>query len=875
MEENIINVDVVPHIEEENIVTVDVVEVIPNITNVDVVPIITEEPKKKKIYIKKKQNISSDNPDNQESDKTIAKKEIHYYELDISEIPKYVEIFNKFIDLHPEFFSTKVNTKYIYINDNQIYNIFKEPVSFHDTLHGIKGFIKMSYDSEAKKLTYLISIRSPLKEQKTFTESYLAKIEKYVNTQLVSGNMVSLYYNKILSDTIIKYNFYNQSVVQWENDVKTLQNEFFLNNKDYLLAIMNNKVNSSGINSTNTSWNNMILHGKPGTGKCLGYNTPVMMYNGSIKMVQDIVVDDLVMGDDSTPRTVKSLARGQETMYEITHGKQYQSEKYIVNESHIMSFITWDGDRANDSRYVDMSVKDYLELSDRERSHLHGYETSVKFPKRNNTINSYLYGVVIANHNCDLKYKNNEILKKYETIIDNVAQSLKDINVIDDEETQYFDFIDSKYKYDCPMNLFKLLAGIVDTIGVYMPKTQTYKIPLLSDRLNRDLIFIVRSLGLDITTKSEMAKSFYISGDIHKIHYYSGVIELNYGNTSIPNYNQLIRKERYICIKKLDVADYYGFELDMNQRFVLGNFIVTHNSSFINRAAMILKLSITSIDLSLFLNKKRELYALLHGQEFYLPNGTEKQPALTNCIIALEEFDTAIERILDIENIFTYKDIIKRNYLDLKNAEIKETVKKYIKDSVPQKVEIKKSKDISGIDMSKDMDENDMLAQLMMDDGIDSKSHSVMNNIRNEFLDKRSHDNEINSINIELNNIIKSMDDDNKSNILRKADLLELFQPAVPIKNRIIIGSTNHYDKIKNHFPALFRSGRMSNIEFGYLDWSTLNNLTQYYFKSQMTIGEFEITIPTSQIIELAIRFNLTSGNFQQFQTELMNLCKL
>ena len=42
-------------------------------------------------------------------------------------------------------------------------------------------------------------------------------------------------------------------------------------------------------------------------GKCLGIDTEILMYDGTIKKVQDVVKGDLLMGDDSTPRTVLSL----------------------------------------------------------------------------------------------------------------------------------------------------------------------------------------------------------------------------------------------------------------------------------------------------------------------------------------------------------------------------------------------------------------------------------------------------------------------------------------------------------------------------------------------------------------------------------------
>jgi len=39
--------------------------------------------------------------------------------------------------------------------------------------------------------------------------------------------------------------------------------------------------------------------------KCFGKGTPIRMYDGSVKAVEDITVGDMVMGWDSTPRVVK------------------------------------------------------------------------------------------------------------------------------------------------------------------------------------------------------------------------------------------------------------------------------------------------------------------------------------------------------------------------------------------------------------------------------------------------------------------------------------------------------------------------------------------------------------------------------------------
>ena len=78
----------------------------------------------------------------------------------------------------------------------------------------------------------------------------------------------------------------------------------------------------------------VYIFGRPGSGKCLGLGTKVVMFNGGYKNVEDIVVGDLLMGVDSTPRTVLSTTRGKEMMYWI---HQKKGISYRVNKSHILS----------------------------------------------------------------------------------------------------------------------------------------------------------------------------------------------------------------------------------------------------------------------------------------------------------------------------------------------------------------------------------------------------------------------------------------------------------------------------------------------------------------------------------------------------------
>jgi superfamily II DNA or RNA helicase len=71
-----------------------------------------------------------------------------------------------------------------------------------------------------------------------------------------------------------------------------------------------------------------------GRGKCLGYNTPVLMSDHSIKPVQDIMNGDKVMGDDFTERIVNGVTSGTSKLYRV---EQDNGMPYVVNREHILS----------------------------------------------------------------------------------------------------------------------------------------------------------------------------------------------------------------------------------------------------------------------------------------------------------------------------------------------------------------------------------------------------------------------------------------------------------------------------------------------------------------------------------------------------------
>lgn len=261
-------------------------------------------------------------------------------------------------------------------------------------------------------------------------------------------------------------------------------------------------------------------------------------------------------------------------------------------------------------------------------------------------------------------------------------------------------------------------------------------------------------------------------------------------------------------------------------------------SSVVCRIATLMKKAIISVDLSLYLDKKKELYALFHGQEFALPEGDKLYSVPNNCIIILEEFDHTINKLMDLEKIYQLKqDLIETDFKNKQNAMLESA-------SEPE-VAISQS------------DKRDYQTELIARESMDGRrpGKPSISKITHE-IDQALHTNNLNV----------------KSDILRLKDLLELFQGPIVIKDRLIIATTNYYDDIKNSLPALFRPGRMSPLHFTYLTWGLLEELSQYYFGKPMTIEPRTITIPTSQIVEMALKYQL-SDNHDGFQEELTQFC--
>jgi hypothetical protein len=118
--------------------------------------------------------------------------------------------------------------------------------------------------------------------------------------------------------------------------------------------------------------------GAASSGKCFAAGTEILMHDGTIKRVEDVLPGDRVMGDDATPRTVLDLARGIEELYCI-------SSKYgsmTVTRDHVLCLKINHGEDAREAfrafPVIEMTVGDYLDLDTSHKSYLKVYR--VQFP---------------------------------------------------------------------------------------------------------------------------------------------------------------------------------------------------------------------------------------------------------------------------------------------------------------------------------------------------------------------------------------------------------------------------------------------------------------------------------------------------------------
>lgn len=359
----------------------------------------------------------------------------------------------------------------------------------------------------------------------------------------------------------------------------------------------------------------IFVAGRPSMGKCHTKNTPILMFDGSVKMVQDVVVGDRLMGPDSKPRIVLSLATGVEKTYIV---KQAYGIDYGVNESHMLSLKRSRNGKGKNPKVkhgdvLDISVKEYLGKSDKFKNNFKGYKVGVEFEERDVTLEPYFIGLWIGDgtsENAVITKPDIEIYEylssyakrigcvvashKYEgkcqqyNIKGNngyIVKGLKGLNLINNKH------IPNNYLINSEINRLELLAGLLDSDGYYDKCREGYEITQKDKNLAYQIKFLADTLGFRTTINKKIGS---ISSIGFKGLYYKVLISGDVWRIPLRikrKISNIITNKKDWTMSKISIVEngynqYFGFVIDGDHRYLLGDCTVTHNTALVTAMAL-------------------------------------------------------------------------------------------------------------------------------------------------------------------------------------------------------------------------------------------------------------------------------------------------
>lgn len=338
----------------------------------------------------------------------------------------------------------------------------------------------------------------------------------------------------------------------------------------------------------------------------------ILMYDGTIKKVEDIVVGDRVMGDDGTPRTVLELHNGIDDMYEI---RPLKGKPFIVNKGHIMSMYRLKDKRKDGPSIEEASIGEYIKFAPYHKTILklrrpNGFDFEES--KKNMPLDPYFLGLCLGDgsitSSLSITTQRQEIVeylysfvKQYNMYIrvaekkgtnnksksyflskgcgrggNPIINAIKDIGLYNRKSGDKF--IPIQYLTSNKENRYKLLAGFLDTNAYYNKSGKGYEYCSKSETMTKQFVLLCRSLGL--------LCSGYSCKLVDGVKYYRTGIYGNLENIPVrvgirKGANRIINKNPYVVGFKVEYVgkgEYYGFTTDGNHLYLDEQCFIHHNS---------------------------------------------------------------------------------------------------------------------------------------------------------------------------------------------------------------------------------------------------------------------------------------------------------
>ena len=350
----------------------------------------------------------------------------------------------------------------------------------------------------------------------------------------------------------------------------------------------------------------------------------ILMSDGTLKRVEDIRAGDLLMGPDSHPRQVLRTVRGHGPLVRIVPRK---GEPFIVNIDHILSLVRIygtrirrrGGSRVTSTRLkgwiVDVSVREWLTWP-QYRKHIHKlFRSSIEFPDRHEPLplDPYFLGIMLGDgsmiYSATVTTADHEIIsacheaasvigigvrvteKKNNAAVtvhlprlvggrrpSPLLRLLKQLGLRGASASTKF--VPEAYKTCSRTERAQLLAGLLDTDGGLFGGV--FDFISRSPALAQDTAFVARSLGLAAYIRPCQKHNQYGRGGLYYRVSISGDLSVIpcrvERKTAHPRRQIKNVMHTGFSVETAGEGEYFGFALDGDGRYLMGDFTVTHNT---------------------------------------------------------------------------------------------------------------------------------------------------------------------------------------------------------------------------------------------------------------------------------------------------------
>ena len=356
-----------------------------------------------------------------------------------------------------------------------------------------------------------------------------------------------------------------------------------------------NRATSVGGAPLGCTW---LIHGPPAAGKCLGRGTLVLTHDGRQVAVEDVRIGDVLLGPDSRPRKVLALGSGRGPLYRI---EPERGEPWVCNDAHILTLRRiYDGV----TTIEDVPLETYLSGSDTFRAERRQFSVGVEWDWQGRTTEPYFLGAWFGDGRKDLESVQLskpdpeirqlcwEVAARFDcTVTESDLDRCPSYRIVNRKgaANPLLDWlremvgpdamVPRRYLLASRNDRLEFLAGWLDTDG-YRDR-RGYEITQKRKDYAEAVCFLARSLGFYASMKRKKVPGY---GDYWRCYIAGAVEEIplrieRKRHRARPQPRKDPTNTRFKVVP-LGEGEYFGFTLDGDGRFLMGDFTVTHNTAF-------------------------------------------------------------------------------------------------------------------------------------------------------------------------------------------------------------------------------------------------------------------------------------------------------